>query len=248
MEVLLSDIAEDGTYKSDPTNLYQEFLRDGLKENDLADHHTVFKLKEYYNLWRIVQDCFENEDITTSIGQNLKQIEDLDEWLETVYDKAPWPWPDEPYVQRLKQLIKLIHSKVRNGYGYWAWEPLPTYSKQHKVNCTTGIINKNMCKFVHYEYPRVLFFREEARLMGIPDSFEIDIEDRRAITQNVPSFTFAAMIEQYFLNTDDTIGYKVAFQHNNGKSKDVYVGKNIKEALTKKKKYGKIIHNEIKDL
>jgi len=248
MSVLISDIAEDGTYKRDPVNIYQDFLRSGLTRGDLSDKHTVFKLKEYYNLWRIVQDCFGNKDITTSIGKNLKEIKDLDEWLINVYDKAPWPYPEEPYIQRLKQLIRLIHKKVNAGFGYWAWEPLPTYSKQHGINCTTGIINKNMSKFVHYEFERVLFFREECRLMGIPDDFKIDIEDRRAITQNVPSFTFADMIEQYFKELTVLDGFKTAFQQVNNKKVEIYVGKDIKEVLTKKKKYSKINHNKIINL
>ena len=84
--------------------------------------------------------------------------------------------------------------------------------------------------------------------MGIPDDFKIDIEDRRAITQNVPSFTFADMIEQYFKELPVLDGFKTAFQQVNNKKVEIYVGKDIKEVLTKKKKYSKINHNKIINL
>ena len=242
IEDITGDIDNDiHKYTTDPKNEYQTFLRGtstSLTDNFFASPDT------YYIRWKLINELFDNSNISQPIGQHVIKLDDVDKWLVDVFDKKDWLGMD---MTKERKFVKHIYNKLTDNKGYWGWEPLSTWYPRAEVHATNGIISKNLGHFIHPTHPRVLSFREEARLMGIPDDFKVEKKDMHKITQNVPSFTFAAMIEQSMKSLKDS-GSKFVFQVINGESIKAYAGKNIEEALTKKKKYSNIIHNEIKDL
>ena len=242
LPTLLDDINKDGDgYHSKPKNLFQKFLRSTSKEID----GLKLTFTNYFEQWKQLQDLFDNDDISTSLMNNIKKVEDIEKWLHEKFD--PLTWPNEEMRDKFRKFLVHIHKKVNAGLGYWGWEPLTTNCPQYKIKATTGIIAKNLGRFIHYKYPRVLTYREECRLMGIPDDFVIPSNSRHVITQNVPSFTFAAMIEQWF-KEKPLSNYKMTWQQINNKKLPIYGGKTIDETFKKKNKVSIINHNEITNL
>jgi site-specific DNA-cytosine methylase len=240
---IIGDINEAGDgYSSEPNGLYQKFLR-GLNENEIDA--TKLTYPEYYKDWEILQTLLKSDDITTSVGVTIKKMENFEDWMENVFEKCD-KWEDKTK-NSFRKFLKKIHRKMQDGKGYWGFEPLPSYHKRLEVYSTAGIIAKNSGRYVHPVFKRVLTFREEARLMGIPDDFKISLKKAHTITQNVPSFTFAAMIEQYFKVSRGT-GFKMTFHQINDKNEPIYVGNNIQEIFSKKQKFQNVEYNDINNL
>ena len=242
IETLLDDIGDDFTkYCNKPQNDYQSFLRGD--STSLKENHTV-SYDDYYAKWKIIHSLFGKERPVGSLGNELKKIDDIDKWFDEKFYKAEWKGLD---VTKEERLIRHAHMKVKKGMGYWGTEPNGTWREKLQINATNGIISKSMGFIVHPKHERVLSFREECRLMGIPDNFEIEKGERFKITQNVPSFTFAAMIEQFFKEKNDS-KFRFTFQQINDKDPIIYVGNSIEELFKKKRKYSKLNYNEISKL
>jgi site-specific DNA-cytosine methylase len=154
---------------------------------------------EKYKMWKEIYDFL---GVTVgipfahdSVKEQILTEELLESFLER-WDAHNW----ETDVSKIRKFICKISRKFQMDKGYWGAEPLGLWDRKMETHLVTGVIGKNMERFVHPERDRFLTFREECRLMGIPDDFEITEKERYFISQNVPALTFAAVIDQCYKN------------------------------------------------
>ena len=227
MRDIIDDIDKTGSsFTKWPSNPKQTFLR-GYSDNPTIDNSFV-KDPELYNRWSAVFKVIPAEKFTSKVrGDYFKSLTKKD--LEKLIDKID---TDLDLTKELK-MVRHIHTKVNMDKNYWSYTPLMTEDKKLKINCTDSIIGKNMGRIFHYEYPRCLTFREECRMMGIPDDYELDDNSYNMIGQNVPSFTYAAQIEQVLKELKPS-KYRFCFTFINENKVSHYVGINILQAMNKK--------------
>jgi site-specific DNA-cytosine methylase len=240
---VLGDISFDGsTYTSKPQNKKQEFLRGCSLGLDVS----FAKDEKLYERWSSIFKVIPPEKFSSKVrGGFFKSLstDDLEDLIKLIEC-------DLDLTKELK-MVRHIHTKVNMDKNYWSYTPLFTEDKKLGIKCTDSIIGKNMGRIFHPEYPRCLTVREECRMMGIPDDYEIDNKSYNMIGQNVPAFTFAAQIKQLikFLSVGyKTTEYRYLFTFINENKVTHYSGNNILAAMNKKKEYKENLHNKIKEL
>jgi site-specific DNA-cytosine methylase len=230
MREIIDDIDITGTtFTKWPSNAKQTFLR-GYSDKDTIEK-SFTKDPELYDRWSAIFKVIPAEKFTSKVrGDYFKSLttEDLEKLIAKIDT-------DLDLTKELK-MVRHIHTKVNMDKNYWSYTPLMTEDKKLGINCTDSIIGKNMGRIFHYEYPRCLTFREECRMMGIPDDYIIDPKSSNIIGQNVPAFTYAAQIEQN-LKDLKLSKYRFCFTFINENKVTHYVGINILDAMNKKKEF-----------
>lgn len=186
---VIGDISEDGlSYATEPQTELQKYFRAKSTELSGVD---VTANEKYLKTWNKVFEFLgvPRHTCLFKVVEDVNEEEFLARW--DAYD-----WGDINVDQERKFFSRII-KKVAQGKGFWSYEPLTTkLAGGFDVRGTTAIVGKNMGRYVHPNGKRVLNFREECRMMGIPDDFIIPAKRKHHITQNVPATTFARMIEQ----------------------------------------------------
>ena len=183
-------------YVTEATTVQQEFLR---RPNRSLKNEVYGHTENYYNIWKEACDFMGLNIGETLANKELCKKWDSPELLEQFlveWDANDW----KNDVSSIRKLVNKVARKQWDGKGYWSIEPLNMWDKKFERHLTTGIISKNFSRFIHPEAERIVTFREECRLMGIPDDFDIETKEMYYISQNVPALTFAAVIEQCYNN------------------------------------------------
>jgi site-specific DNA-cytosine methylase len=192
----LADNAGKVEYVTAASTPQQKFLR---RDNRTLVAEEYVAAPKTYDLWDEVCS-FLGVPIGTHLGDRRVQDqvtnqEELDKLLER-WDAHEW----RNDVSKIRKFLIKVCKKIWDGKGYWGFEPMLLWDRKFETHLTTGVIGKNMQRFIHPDKDRFLTFREECRLMGIPDDFEIEETERYFISQNVPALTFGKVIEQCYRN------------------------------------------------
>ena len=194
---ILSDIAESVgkiEYTTEPQNKQQEFLQ---RPNRTLTDEVYEKADVEYNRWQEVYDLLGEKMGAYLI--HFKDKLDTEDKLDAIIEK--WESTNWTYdVSDIKKFIIRASKKLQINGGYWGSELVDSWDKRAGNYYVPAINGKSMERFVHPTEKRLLTFREECRLMGIPDDFEIFKKERTSISQNVPAITFASVIEQCYNN------------------------------------------------
>ena len=179
-------------YKADTPDLktYLAQMPKGLKhdvydENTSAVRSYFIDFMKHINKpnWReVIYEHSNNK--TTSI---MKYIFDNNLQDEMLSFFESYEFKSDRERERVLTLVKRRIEKVKQGMGYWDMSPvLPT------PGATPGIISKNNATVFHPEEDRLLTYREQMHLMGLPNDFNLNDEktfNYNHISQNVPVCT-----------------------------------------------------------
>lgn len=142
-----------------------------------------FMIHKYKNKWRDVLQEFATDRNLVSIGLFLREMKMFDEVIS-------WASKNEKVLHRIVSHWK---HKLEIGKGYWDSSPL--FFREH----TNAIISKNI-GIIHPTEDRWLSIREMMWMMGLPNSYSLEIENGRIVggwnvtCQNVPVCTARDMV------------------------------------------------------
>jgi site-specific DNA-cytosine methylase len=149
----------------------------------LDDPFMKFLVNIFQKNWRKELDSFASDRNLVSVGLFLRE--------NNLFDRAiKWAQHNEP---RLYRIVSHWKKKLDDGKGYWDSSPL--FFKNH----TNAIISKNI-GIIHPTEDRWLSVREMMWMMGLPNSYSLQMEDNKivggwnVVCQNVPVCTGRDMI------------------------------------------------------
>lgn len=166
-----------------------------------------FMKYKYKNNWRHALEEFTGKRNLVSLGLFLRENNMFDEVIF-------WSKANE---KTLHRIVSYWKHKLSIGKGYWDSSPL--FFKNH----TNAIISKNI-GIIHPIEDRWLSIREMMWMMGLPNSYSLDLtEDNKivggwnVVCQNVPTCTARDMIlfAEKFVNGETTPSEKKFLIGNN---------------------------------
>jgi len=184
---LVKDVNRDGeTYSEKPQNAKQKWLQgdETILKNTTLSKQFNNRLKYFKKMYEVL-----DIDFASNVLEGTKITEDNIDIIKNGLTNLKNYDIDSDTSTKFKAFFERLIEKYENNRGRRNNEfyRIPENSGTH------GVVGGNLCRMLHPLRDTILTELEAKRLMGIPDSF--DVTKIVHITQNVPSFTFAAMIK-----------------------------------------------------
>jgi site-specific DNA-cytosine methylase len=186
----LNEISKDSLY-------YNEYVsKEKLENNKL---YIYMKQKFPLNF----KEIFIKYKSVLSYAKKENQLDDIINFIEKNF-------VNNPIIKKLYH----VKNKLKLGKNYWDFSPII------KGNYSQTITGRSFGNIIHPEEERYINFRECMHLMGLPEDFKVEIDNKiimHHITQNVPvnsAYCYAEQIKKYLNNELSFSNKNVLFQNN----------------------------------
>lgn len=185
----------------------KEIPKNSLYYNEYVNKEQLLENKLYLYMKQKFPDnfreIFAKYKSVLTYAKKENKFDDIINFIEINY-------PNNPIIRKLYHVKK----KLNDEKNYWDFSPIL------KGDYSQTITGRSFGNIIHPEEERYLNFRECMHLMGLPENFKVEIENKimmHHITQNVPvnsAYCYAEEIKKYLNEELKQSNTSILFQNN----------------------------------